>query len=67
MRKVLIVIGGLVLSFVLNACSSAAPAIQYEGKTRQVAEVEEMIGDLLESQNPDLEFTVSIEEQSDTD
>ena len=67
MRNLLIVIGGLALSVLLNACSSAEPAIQYEGKIRNSAEVEEMIADLLESQNPDLEFNVSIEEASDTD
>jgi hypothetical protein len=63
-RKAAVIIGGLALVFMLQGCG-AIPAIQYQGKERPIEEVEEMIADYLESENPDLEFDVNITESID--
>lgn len=60
-KRAAVIIGGILVSFGLQGCSSL-PAIQYQGKERPVSEVEEMLSDYLESENPDLEFNVSITE-----
>jgi hypothetical protein len=39
--------------------------IQYKGEMRSEEEVEEMLGDLLESENPDLDIEVDIYEEVD--
>lgn len=63
-KRAAVIIGGLALVLLLQGCG-AIPAIQYQGKERPVEEVEEMISDYLESENPDLEFDVSITESID--
>jgi hypothetical protein len=60
-RRAAIIVGGILVSFGLQGCT-AMQEIQYQGKTRPVAEVEEMLSDYLESENPDLDFSVSITE-----
>lgn len=61
-KKSMVIIGGLLFVVLMNACS-AAPAIQYNGKERPIDEVEEMIADSLESENPSLDFTVEIQDE----
>ncbi len=62
LKKSMVIIGGLFVAFALQGCAGAIPASQYQGKERPVEEVEEMISDYLESENPDLEFDVTITE-----
>lgn len=47
----------------LSACTP--PTIQYNGKQQQVQDVEEIIADQLEVENPNLDIEVSITEQTD--
>lgn len=65
LKKSMVIIGGLLVAFTLQACSGAIQSIQYEGKERPIETVEEMISDRLESENPDLEFDVQITESVD--
>jgi hypothetical protein len=61
----MIILGGLAIAFILQACGSAQPAIIYDGKERSVEQVEEMLSDRLESENPDFDYNVSITEEQD--
>lgn len=63
-KRAAIIVGGLILSFALHGCSSVQE-IQYQGKQRQVSDVEEMLADYLESENPDLDFEVNITQGTD--
>lgn len=65
--KSMVIIGGLILVALLQSCSGAIQAIHYQGKERPIEEVEEMLSDYLESENPDLEFNVQISEEVDGD
>jgi hypothetical protein len=62
LKKSMVIIGGLLLSFALQGCAGTIQSINYQGKERPVEEVEEMISDYLESENPDLEFDIQITE-----
>lgn len=64
MKKAAIVIGGILVSIGLQGCTGLQE-INYQGKLRPVNEVEEMLSDYLESENPDLEFSVSITQDTD--
>jgi hypothetical protein len=48
----------------LQGCSGLQE-IQYQGKQRQIEDVEEMLADYLESENPDLDFEVNITQGTD--
>lgn len=63
MRRLLIVV--LLLSFVaiVNGCSRVD--MVYDGKVRPISEVEEIIADKLEVENPDLDLKVSITSEVD--
>lgn len=65
LKKSMVIIGGLLLAFTLQGCAGSIQAIQYQGKERPIEQVEEMIADYLESENPDLEFDVQITESID--
>ena len=60
-KRAAVIVAGILVSFGLQGCTGVQE-IEYQGKTRPVAEVEEMLSDYLESENPDLEFNVSITE-----
>ena len=51
---------GLIIGGLLAGCN--IQEIQYQGKQRPVSEVEEMLEDYLESENPNWEFNVKITE-----
>jgi hypothetical protein len=63
-KRAAIIVAGILVSIGLQGCSSL-PAIKYQGKERPVEEVEEMLSDYLESENPDLEFNVSITQDTE--
>ena len=52
------------LSIALVGCSPSK--MKYEGKTRPVSEVEEIISDRLEVENPGMDLEVSIYNESDS-
>jgi hypothetical protein len=62
MKKVLVLSSLLIVFIALQGCGASIQAIQYQGKERPIEEVEEMISDYLESENPDLEFDIQITE-----
>lgn len=51
---------GLICVAFLNGCGMQS--IQYQGKERPITEVQEMLEDYLESENPNYEFNVRITE-----
>jgi hypothetical protein len=61
LKKILVVLGVMAL---LGGCVKPLE-IQYKGEMRSEEEVEEMLGDLLESENPDLDIEVDIYEEVD--
>lgn len=64
MKKILV----LMLLFgaaILSACSMQEAELNYDGKLRPVSEVEEIIADKLEVENPDLDLEISIYEESE--
>jgi hypothetical protein len=63
-KRAMVIVGGLILSFALQGCSGLQE-IQYQGKQRQIEDVEEMLADYLESENPDLDFVVNITQDID--
>jgi hypothetical protein len=63
-KRAAIIVGGLLISFALQGCSGLQE-IQYQGKQRQIEDVEEMLADYLESENPDLDFEVNITQGTD--
>lgn len=58
MKKWLLLFLGISIVSIMAGCESYD--LQYQGKLRPVNEVEEMLADYLESENPDREFTVDI-------
>lgn len=60
MRKLIVGIGALVL---LTGCSERM--ITYDGTERPESEVEEIIADKLEVENPQLDIEVNIGEETD--
>ncbi|MEN8702478.1 hypothetical protein [Bacillus infantis] len=49
----------------LSACDIEESELNYDGKLRPVSEVEEIIADKLEVENPDLDLEVSVYEESE--
>lgn len=49
---------GLIVSALLAGCG--VQELQYQGKVRPVDEVEEMLSDYLESENPQMDLNVEI-------
>lgn len=63
MKKLMILSGLMVVSIALNGCG--IQAIVYDGKERPVQEVEEIMADKLEVENPNLDLNVSISQDSE--
>lgn len=60
----LVLVASVLLS--LSGCNMKEQTIVYQGKERPVSEVEEIISDQIEVENPELDLEVSIiEEQED--
>jgi hypothetical protein len=55
---------GLITATLLSGCSTIS-SLYYQGKERQLDEVEEMLSDYLESENPNYELNVQITEDVD--
>jgi hypothetical protein len=64
MKRAAVIVAGILVSVSLQGCTGVQE-INYQGKVRPVPEVEEMLSDYLESENPDLEFNVNITEGTD--
>jgi len=62
MKKILTFVA-LLLVVILAGCEERK--IYYEGKLRPVSDVEEIIADQLEVENPNLDLDVNISEESD--
>jgi hypothetical protein len=60
MKKILVLSLGLLI---LSGCQQ--PTIVYEGKEKNTSDVEEIIADKLEVENPNLDLEVNITEDSD--
>jgi hypothetical protein len=59
-QKIGICIGiGLLITGLLSACGTIQE-LYYQGKTRPINEVEEMLSDYIESENPNLDVNVEI-------
>jgi len=58
MKKLILVTFILMMVGVIAGCKYSD--LQYQGKLRPVYEVEDMLEDYLESENPEHEFTVDI-------
>lgn len=54
---------GIIGTLTLTGCNQSS--LFYQGKERSVYEVEEMIGDYLESENPNLDIDVTITQNFD--
>lgn len=66
MKRFLILISLLAISVgIIQGCSSARPAIQYDGQQRPVEEVEEIIADKLEVENPNLDLEVQVYQEDE--
>ncbi|QFR56271.1 hypothetical protein PPK15_gp58 [Bacillus phage 000TH010] len=63
MKKIILGIAGVFTAVALTGCSEST--MIYKGKERPVSEVEEMISDQLEVDNPDMDLDVSITEETD--
>lgn len=66
MKKVVLRAGigvGLVAVGILSGC--AEQKITYEGKLRPISEVQEIISDKLEVENPNLDLEVNIQKEVD--
>jgi len=63
MKKMLVLSSLLALSIALGGCG--IQSIVYDGKERPLDEVEEIIADKLEVENPDLDLDVSIYSDSE--
>jgi hypothetical protein len=55
---------GLMTAGLLSGCGMIQE-LQYQGKTRPKAEVEEMLSDYLESENPNMDLNVEITQDVD--
>lgn len=51
---------GIIAGALITGCDMQR--IQYQGKDRPIGEVQEMLEDYLESENPNMEFNVKITE-----
>lgn len=63
MKRVLICAVLLTASLVIGGCAESE--IYYEGELRPVSQVEEIIADQLEVENPEMDLEVSIYKDSD--
>jgi hypothetical protein len=65
LKKSLSILGVLAMvGAILGGCNRSA-TIQFQGELRTEEEVEEMLADLIESENPDLDIEVDIYEDVD--
>jgi hypothetical protein len=65
MKKLLIILALLALSLLIAACEFEEEQINYDGQLRPLSQVEEIIADKLEVENPELDLEVSIFEESE--
>jgi ABC-type glycerol-3-phosphate transport system substrate-binding protein len=63
-KRILVLLVCSGVAAILAACTGQQ-AIQYDGKQQQVDQVEEIIADKLEVENPDLDVTVTITTTND--
>jgi hypothetical protein len=65
--KVFILLTLLAVSLLISACSGEfqEDQINYDGQLRPVSQVEEIIADKLEVENPELDLEISIFEESE--
>jgi len=64
MKRLLVIIG-LLATASLAACEFGEETIMYEGKERTVSEVEEIIADKLEVENPELDLEIDLYEETE--
>ncbi len=65
LKKSVSILGVLaIVGVVLGGCNRSAE-IQFQGQLRTEEEVEEMLADMIESENPDLDIEVDIYEEVD--
>lgn len=66
MKRLLIIVSGLIISIALHGCSGfSEPAIKYENHIQKVSTVENILADKLEVENPDLDIDVQIQTQDE--
>ncbi|WP_033829032.1 hypothetical protein [Bacillus andreraoultii] len=69
MKEQILIIGGgllfIIFAFVYFIYHYEEPKIIFEGETRTISDVEEIISDRIESENPSLDLEVSISEEND--
>jgi hypothetical protein len=65
LKKLLILLTLLLASLVLAACEFEEEQINYDGQLRPLSQVEEIIADKLEVENPELDLEVSIFEETE--
>jgi hypothetical protein len=65
MKKLFILLTLLSLSILLSACEFEEDQIIYDGQLRPLSQVEEIIADKLEVENPELDLEVSIFEETE--
>lgn len=67
-EKVVLIIGGIIFiiaAFVFVLFHYEEPKIMFEGEPREVSDVEEILSNRLESENPTLDLEVNISEEYD--
>ncbi|RUL56483.1 hypothetical protein [Lysinibacillus antri] len=67
MKKVALLIVLLIVSVILIACEFQEQEIYYNGQLRPVSQIEEIIADTLEVENPDMDLEISIYEEEEDD
>jgi hypothetical protein len=63
LKKIITLLVLLVATILFAACEWQESKINYKGQLRPVSEVEEIIADELEVENPDLDLDISIFEE----
>lgn len=67
MKRTLILLTLLVITALLAACQYTEQELYYKGQLRPVSQVEEIISDELEVENPDLDLEVDVYEEEEDD
>ncbi|KAB2334284.1 hypothetical protein [Bacillus mesophilum] len=64
MKKIMILVSIIIL-MALAGCSFQETELYYDGKLRPVSQIEEIIADKLEVENPDMDLEISVYEESE--